>query len=112
MWLLDHHLPRHVYEALKSLSIVCETTDNRGWDGLENGDLVSVAIEAGFKCILTRDVLFGESAAKALEKYPTMAVVLIRLPQGKGSVYAANFLRHWNHQKIIPVPGKGIEWPG
>ncbi len=111
MWLLDHNLPRQVYDVLKSLSVTCETTDNRGWDSLENGDLVSVASDAGFVCILTRDVLFSLSAAKALKKYPNFAVVLIRLPQAKGSVYAASFRECWNRQKIEPVGGARIEWP-
>jgi hypothetical protein len=111
MWLLDHNLPRQVYEALKSLTIQCETTDKRGWDGLENGDLVSAASEAGFTCILTRDVLFSLSAAKALKKYPQMAVILIRLPQAKGSIYASNFVKHWGESKINPVSGKLLEWP-
>jgi hypothetical protein len=111
MWLLDHNLPRQVYEVLKSLSVHCETTDNRGWDHLENGDLVSVANQAGFDCILTRDVLFGLSAAKALKKYPQMAVVLIRLPQAKGSVYSVRFMDQWKQQKITPKAGSLIEWP-
>jgi hypothetical protein len=111
MWLLDHNLPRQVYDVLKSLSVSCETTDNRGWDALENGALVSAAYEAGFDCILTRDVLFSESAGKALKNYPKMAVVLLRLPQAKGSIYAATFVNNWKNQKIIPIPGKLVEWP-
>ncbi len=70
-----------------------------------------MASEAGFICILTRDVLFSLAAAKALKTYPTMAIVLLRLPQAKGSAYAASFLSHWKTQKIIPVPGKLVEWP-
>ncbi len=111
MWLLDHNLPRQLYETLRSLSIPCETTDKRGWDELENGALVVAAEKSGFDCILTRDVLFGMSAAKALKKHPTMAVVLLRLPQAKGTVYATTFLSHWKKQKIIPNAGKLIEWP-
>ena len=54
MWLLDHKLPLQVFEVFKnSLKISAETVRNRGWDHLENGELVKIAAEAGFFCILT-----------------------------------------------------------
>lgn len=79
MWLLDHNLPVQLKSTLISLKIDCDTTRARGWDKLQNGDLVAASFAAGFKCILTRDVRFAQDAKKALKAHPTFAVVLIRL---------------------------------
>jgi hypothetical protein len=49
--------------------------------GLTNGILVEAAANAGFNCILTRDRLFGESAARALKRFPGFSVVLVTIPQ-------------------------------
>ena len=47
---------------------------------------------AGFSCVLTRDRLFGESAARALTKrFPSFGVVLITIPQLRGPEFLAQF---------------------
>jgi hypothetical protein len=51
MWLLDANMDVH---------------GQRGWKSLSNGELLRAAVDAGFKCLLTRDQLFGESASQAL----------------------------------------------
>lgn len=81
MWLLDVNMPKRTSLVLGELGIVAETAEARGWRELTNGSLIEAAAEAGFECVLTRDRLFGESAAKSLTRYPHFSVVLVTLPQ-------------------------------
>ena len=81
MWLLDANLDVHLVSVLEELGITCETAAHRGWKALSNGQLVAAAVASGFDCLLTRDRLFGESAARALRLHPTLSVVLVNLPQ-------------------------------
>jgi len=74
MWLLDANMDVHLvqrlggrFQTLRELGVSCDTAANRGWKALSNGELVSAAVAAGFTCLLTRDQLFGESAARALK---------------------------------------------
>ena len=67
MWLLDANMDVHLVQVLNELGASCDTAANRGWKALSNGELVSEAVAAGFTCLLTRDQLFGESAARALK---------------------------------------------
>src|ERR1019366_9838171 len=62
MWLLDANMDVHLVSVLTGFKISCDTAGKRGWKALSNGDLVNVAVDAGFRCLLTRDHLFGESA--------------------------------------------------
>ena len=111
MWLLDHNLPVQLKPTILSLKVDCDTTRARGWDNLQNGELVAVSFAAGFRCILTRDVRFAKDAEKALKSHPTMAVVLIRLPQRRGSGYIQEFLSAWKTATIVPKPGQMFVWP-
>jgi hypothetical protein len=61
---------------------------------LSNGELVSAAVGAGFTCLLTRDQLFGESAARALKTFPSFAVVVVDLPQQRWRHIKNSSLRH------------------
>lgn len=47
MWLLDANMDVHLLSLLQQLGIEYEATTRRGWQALNNGDLVSVAAEAG-----------------------------------------------------------------
>ena len=67
MWLLDANMDVHLVQTLNELGVSCDTAANRGWKALSIGELVSAAVAAGFTCLLTRDQLFGESAARALK---------------------------------------------
>ena len=60
-WLLDVNVP------------VAQHAASRGWGALKNGVLVETASSQGFVCVLTRDRLFGESAARALKSFPQSA---------------------------------------
>ena len=112
MWLLDHNLPRQLYEVfVSSLKISAETANNRQWETLENGALVRAAVHAGFTCILTKDVRFRESAAKTLLLYPDFSIVLITLKQQRGIHYAEAFLGAWKVAPILPIPGQLVVWP-
>jgi hypothetical protein len=62
MWLLDANMDVHLVSVLAGFKISCDTAGKGGWKALSNGDLVNVAVDAGFHCLLTRDQLFGESA--------------------------------------------------
>ena len=111
MWLLDNNLPLKVALLLESFSVRCDTAKNRNWTRLKNGMLVAAASEAGFTCILTRDKLFQESAAQVLKKYPSMAIVLLVLPQGRSRLYLESFKVAWQLKAIAPVPGQVVLWP-
>ncbi|MBI3535245.1 MAG: DUF5615 family PIN-like protein [Deltaproteobacteria bacterium] len=107
MWLLDHNLPRQLFEVFRdSIGISVETASNRQWEYLENGDLVRTAVAAGFTCILTKDVRFHESAAKTLLLHPNFSIVLITLKQQRGPLYAKEFLSAWKIKPIQPSPGQ------
>lgn len=111
MWLLDHNLPAQLKPVLLRFGVECETTFERGWHELRNGDLAVASYAAGFRCIVTRDVRFGESAAHALDRFPELAVILLRLPQNRGRIYAQAFESEWLRSPVIPAPGQMVSWP-
>ena len=111
MWLLDHNIPQQLADVLKSLGINCDTASNRGWSELQNGELLSAANDAGFTCILTKDSLFAESAARAMNQFSQMAIVLITIPQSRGPQYVEKFLKHWKQSPISTKPQEMIRWP-
>jgi hypothetical protein len=74
MWLLDANLDIHIVELLKGFQIDCDTAENRGWKALRNGELVAAAVHAGFHHLLTKDLLFAESASQICGAgFPTLA---------------------------------------
>ena len=111
MWLLDVNLPNGLLKKLEKLGIKAETTAYRGWRNLGNGKLSEAAFGAGFKVILTRDRLFGESAGKALKSFPELSVVILNSPQSKGASFLQAFEDFWIQSPIRPVLGSVIEWP-
>lgn len=111
MWLLDANMDVHLAPVLRGLGIDCDTAGNRGWKALSNGDLVKAAVEAGFRCLLTRDRLFGESAARALRSFPHFAVVVVNIPQRRWPEYREQFAARWAERPIEPVAGRLIDWP-
>ncbi len=94
MWLLDFNLPNGLRTVLQKFRIKSHTTVHQGWRNLGNGALSQAAISAGFRVILTRDKLFGESAAKALQMYPQLCVVILKIPQSKAESSLASFKYH------------------
>jgi len=76
MWLLDANVDVHLAPVLSQFGIACRTAANRGWKALDNGELVTTAVAAGFDCILTRDHAFAESATRALLLHPKFALVV------------------------------------
>ena len=74
MWLLDANMPVQLVALLSDWGIEADSAAGRGWNALSNGRLVSAAARAGFTALLTRDRLFGESAAGALRAYPDFCV--------------------------------------
>lgn len=111
MCLLDVNVPRGVAHLFGSFGIQTQTAEERGWSGLTNGALVEAAADGGFACILTRDRLFSESAAKALKRFPQLSFVLITLPQLRGPQFLEAFHRAWEHNPVSPYPGKLMRWP-
>jgi len=111
MWLLDANMDVHLVPVLSGFGISCDTAGKRGWKALSNGDLVSVAVESGFRCLLTRDQLFGESASRALRRFPGFAVVVVNVPQQPWPQYRERFLALWTARPIEPVEGRLIQWP-
>ena len=111
MWLLDANMDVHLVSLLEGFRVSCDTAGRRGWNALSNGDLVSAAVDAGFSCLLTRDQLFGESASRALKRFPEFAVVVVNVPQRPWPRYREEFLAQWAVRPIKPVAGGLIHWP-
>ena len=95
MWLLDANMDVHLVSVLTGFNISCDTAGKRGWKALSNGDLVNAAVAAGFRCLLTRDQLFGESASRALKLFPQFGVVVVNVPQRPWPQYREQFLTLW-----------------
>jgi predicted nuclease of predicted toxin-antitoxin system len=111
MWLLDANMDVHLVDVLSDLGISAATAASRGWKALSNGELVAAAVVGAFECLLTRDQLFGESAAHALESFPQFAVVVVNLPQQPSQQYRDRFLAAWAESPIRPIGGRLIRWP-
>ena len=111
MWLLDANMDVHLVQTLDELGVSSDTAANRGWKALSNGELVSEAVAAGFVCLLTRDQLFGESAARALKAFSGFAVVVVDLPQQRWRAYQERFIAARASRAIEPVAGVLIHWP-
>jgi hypothetical protein len=111
MWLLDANMDVHLVSVLTGFKIACDTAGKRGWKALSNGDLVSLAAAAGFRCLLTRDQPFGESASRALKQFPQFAVVVVNVPQRPWAQYREQFLARWREHPIEPIAGRLIQWP-
>jgi hypothetical protein len=111
MWLLDANVDVHLAPMLNQRGIPCDTVARRGWKVLSNGELVATAFAEGFRCLLTRDQLFGESASQALKSFPEFAVVVITLPQQRWTEYCRRFLEAWTASPILPTPGRLVHWP-
>ena len=111
MWLLDVNMPKKVGPLLGELGIEAHSADDKGWGGLTNGALVEAATDAGFRCILTRDRLFSESAARALKRFPEFCVVLVTIPQLRGPAFLEQFRSAWDRGPIQLVAGQLLRWP-
>ena len=101
----------HLISVLEGFQIPCDTAGKRGWKALSNGDLIRAAVDAGFRCLLTRDHLFGESASRALKLFPHFAVVVVNVPQQPWPQYRERFVALWIERPIEPVAGQLIQWP-
>ncbi len=111
MWLLDANMPVQLVALLKDLGVEADSAVARGWNTHSNGNLVSAAAQAKFTALLTRDRLFGESTAHALKVHSEFCIVQIRLPQVRAARFVSAFRVAWQEARIIPVPGRMIEWP-
>ena len=111
MWLLDVNMPRQLKALLADLGMTADTANARGWGTLVNGDLLDAAATAGFKCLLTRDRLFGESASRHLKRYPNFAIIVVSLPQVRAPQFLASFKEAWGKNPIAPTPGQVQSWP-
>ena len=106
MWLLDVDMPRQLVVPLESQGIKTDTAVARGWGNLSNGVLLEAAAAAGFRSLLTRDRLFGESASRALKRFPEFSVVLVTLPQLRAQRFLEAFQAAWSAAPIVPAPGE------
>ncbi|HSU91557.1 MAG TPA: DUF5615 family PIN-like protein [Sporolactobacillaceae bacterium] len=111
MWLLDANMPVQLLALLSELGIEADSAVARGWNTLSNGSLVSAAARAKFVVLLTRDRLFGESAAGALKTNSQFCIVRVGLRQLRADAFLQAFRSAWNEARIVPVPGRMIEWP-
>jgi hypothetical protein len=111
MWLLDVNMPKKLEAVPGGLGIHAECADYRGWGGLTDGTLVEAAVQAGFRCVLTRNRLFSESASGALKRFPTFCVVLVTIPQLRGPEFLTHFQSAWERSPVQPVEGELMRWP-
>src|SRR5215471_20865140 len=105
MWLLDKNVPIQLVALLQSLGIDSVTVEAKAWEGLTNGELVAAAVTAGISCILTRDRLFGQSAARSLRVHPSLSVVVLRLVQLRAQAFLDAFEQAWFSKPIEPISG-------
>ena len=110
MWLLDANMPLQLIALLATLGIDVDSAVARGWNRLSNGALLETAVQANFSTLLTRDKLFGESAAGALNKYPEFCIVRVMLAQARARQYLTAFRSARAKTPITPVPGQIIHW--
>lgn len=89
----------------------CDTTAGRGWRDLTNGALPETAVRDGFRVILTRDRLFGESSRGVLAALPDPAIVIVTLRQAREAAYLVEFEARWRQKPIEPIAGQIVEWP-
>lgn len=111
MWLLDANMPLQLVALLNELGVEADCAVTRGWNTLSNGRLVEVAVEGGFSALLTRDKLFGESAANVLNRYPEFCVVRVALIQARRQQFLSAFRAAWHDRAIVLEPGRVIDWP-
>ena len=111
MWLLDANVPKKLVAVLGQFGIAAETAESRGWKNLTNGELVEAAAAEGFSCVLTRDRLFAESAARVLRRFSQFCVVLITLPQLRGAQFLEQFRQTFEKSPMRPEPGTLVRWP-
>jgi uncharacterized protein DUF5615 len=111
MWLLDANMPLQLVALLKELGVEADSAVARGWSTLSNGRLVEAAVTAKFAALLTRDRLFGESAASLLKRYPGFCIVRVTLAQTRAPQFLSAFRSAWERAVIMPVPGRMIDWP-
>jgi hypothetical protein len=111
MWLLDANMPVQLVALLSDLGIEADSAIARGWNTLSNGNLVRAAVQANFAVRLTRDRLFAESAASALKANSEFFIVRVTLRQLRAGPFLQEFRTAWQQARIIPVPGRMIEWP-
>jgi hypothetical protein len=103
VWLLDANMDVHLASILAGFGIVCDTAGDRGGKALSNGNLVKAAVDAGFRCLLTRDRLFGESASRALKSFPQFAVVVVNVPQQRCLDIGSNSLPDGQSVRSSPL---------
>jgi hypothetical protein len=106
MWLLDVNMPRQLKGVLAELDIAADTAIDRGWGTLVNGDLLKAAATSGFRVLLTRDRLFGESVAGGLQDYPAFSIVIVTIPQARAPQFLSSFRAEWAKDPIVPIPGQ------
>jgi len=81
MWLLDANMPVQLVGLLSELVSVADSAVGARLEHAQHGSLVSAAVRAKFAVLLTRDRLFGESAASALKANNEFCIVRVRLRQ-------------------------------
>jgi predicted nuclease of predicted toxin-antitoxin system len=111
VWLLDANLDIRIRDVLAEFGVESRTAESLGWKQFSNGQLTLMAATNGFTCLLTRDQLFSESAARALKQFPSFAIVVVQLRQQKWPGYCEQFRQAWARSAITPVPGKTVTWP-
>lgn len=111
MWLLDANMDVHLVGLLAERGTPCRHAGQMGWNELSNGQLVRTAFAAGYRVLLTRDRLFGESAARALREFPEFAVVVVEIRQQKWERYSGEFDLRWAKSPITPRAGELVSWP-
>ena len=110
-WLLEVNVPVGLIPALKSYGVQADTAAAQGWEQLINGRLLEAGSNSGFTTILTRDRRFGESAARSLKRFPSIAVVLITLRQAPAPEFLSAFDIAWLNSPMSPIAGSVVLWP-
>lgn len=111
MWLLDANVPVQLVALLREFGIDADSAVGRGWNTLSNGTLVATALRGKFTVLLTRDRLFGQSASAVLKTHREFSIVRVTLPQLRAVQFLQAFRAAWQKARIVPAPGRMIDWP-
>jgi hypothetical protein len=98
--LLDNNTPRGVARALTGHTVT--EARERGWATLKNGELLTVAEEAGFDVLVTSD-----KSIRYQQNLEGRKIALVVLTIGAGGLYVGCWLKSpppWTQPRRAPMP--------
>ena len=102
----------HLAGAFRERGIPCGTVARRNQQALANSERVATAFAEGFRCLLTRDQLVGESASRALKSFQNLPGWSSICHNSAGPNNQSGSWRQGTHRRFSPSPGVSSIGPG